>query len=537
MPECKRDCLNVSWETFWGSPVFMWAETNKKGWKHDKIRFVQKRGGHCSEDIGTSSRKLKIKYPLRESGKEKDHMKKLWRTLGAVSLGAIFLTGCREQADEGLEIQPVAIDGAGAESRGQKDREQTGQGQAILTLGTCEAPWELTNAVDAYNARNGKYRVEIVNYLQEDQDYPAAQERLKLDLATSKGTDIIWLGDMAADELGYSGVLADLNPFLTPKDREHYLVNILEDAQTGDALYEIAAAFTLSFLAGDSRKLGTETGWIMEEMLAAFRADGKDANSLGNVGVNTAQELVRNAIEDFIDWNTGKADFCNQEFYDILEFCRDESGWAKATNESVASGTHLAVLGGISGVSSIQYMDWLFGDDWTAKGWPCRQGTGVKVSFWNSFAISSYSQCPEGAWDFLTYYITLDWLEDYTALHPDLPSRTYANIHGLPLNRSSFEEMLEWSVVQRYYDDTGEPVPFYFGEEPVPDFYANSAEDLEKIREIISLADGKVLSNQSAVFQIIGEEVSGYKTGVLSAEKTAEKIQNRVQLYLDELRP
>ena len=34
--------------------------------------------------------------------------------------------------------------------------------------------------------------------------------------------------------------------------------------------------------------------------------------------------------------------------------------------------------------------------------------------------------------------------------------------------------------------------------------------------------------------RIIGEEISGYKTGALSAEKTAEKIQNRVQLYLDE---
>lgn len=38
----------------------------------------------------------------------------------------------------------------------------------------------------------------------------------------------------------------------------------------------------------------------------------------------------------------------------------------------------------------------------------------------------------------------------------------------------------------------------------------------------------------SFVCQIIGEEISGYKTGVLTAEQTADKIQNRVQLYLDE---
>ena len=88
--------------------------------------------------------------------------------------------------------------------------------------------------------------------------------------------------------------------------------------------------------------------------------------------------------------------------------------------------------------------------------------------------------------------------------------------------------------MQQYYDDTGEPVPFYFGEEGVPDFYANSMEDVKRIKEIVALADGRSLSDVSSVCRIIGEEISGDKTGALSAEKTAEKIQNRVPLYLDE---
>ena len=466
-------------------------------------------------------------------------MKKLWRTLGTIALGMILLAGCGGgQADEASGAWPVETGSSGTEvsaqtEQGQSDQGQSNQGQNILTLGTCESPWELTYAVEAYNARNGKYYVEIVDYGQEYQDYDTAQERLKLDLATSKGTDIIWVGNLVVDELGYAGVLADLNAYLTPEVRNKYLTNILECAQTGDALYDIAATFELEFIAGDRRKLGTETGWTMEEMLEVFRDNNKDANALGSVGVNTAQELVLHAIEDFVDWDAGRADFCNQEFYDILEFCRNESGWVKATQESVASGTHLAVRSGISDVTSIQYKNWLLGDDWVVKGWPCNQGTGVKVSFGDSFAVSSYSQCPEGAWDFLEYCMTLDWLEEYAALHPDLPPKTYASIYGLPLNRLVFEKMLEWSTVQRYYD-TGEPVPFYFGEEGIPDFYANSAEDVERIREIVALADGKRLSNLSFVSQIIGEEISGYNAGVLTAEQTAEKIQNRVQLYLNE---
>ncbi len=469
-------------------------------------------------------------------------MKKLWRTIGAITVGMAVLAGCgNDQEAVNLSGQPVASPGPDKESQNQSVQGQNGQGKIKLTLGTCETSWELTYAVDAYNAGNGKYCVEIVDYSQEYQvDYDTAQERLKMDLAASKGTDIIWVQGMVADELGYAGVLADLNVYLTPETKEKYMVNILECAKTGDALYEIAATFELGYIAAgptrlpEGEKPGTDTGWTMEEMLETFRAAGKDANGLGGVGVYTAQTLVCHAIEDFVDWDAGRADFCTEEFYDILEFCKNESGWVKATRESVASGTHLAVQVGLSNVTDIQYTNWLLGDDWVVKGWPCKQGTGVKVSFWNSLAISSYSQCPEGAWDFLEYYMTLDWLEDHAALRPDLPPKTYQSIHGLPLNRLAFEEMLEWSTVQQYYEDTGKPFPLYFGEEGVPDFYANSAEDVERIREIVALADGRVLSNLSFVSRIIGEEISGYKTGGLSAEQTAKKIQNRVQIYLDE---
>lgn len=447
------------------------------------------------------------------------------KKLGVVILGVVIvLSGCRSDVEKGIQAE-----------YGMGGQDRNSQEQRVLTLWTCDAPWELVYAVEAYNAKKRNYYVKIVDYLQEYSDYDTAQERLKLDLGTTKGTDLIWIGDLVADELGYAGVLENLNTYLTPETKEKYLDNILQCAQTGDALYEIAGTFELGFLAGDGGKLGTGQDWTVEEMLEIFRANNKDANALGGVGINTAQELVLHAIEDFIDWDSGKVDFCNQEFYNILEFSSNEKGWVKATPESVASDTHLAVRCGLSDVSDIQYTDWLLGDNWVVKGWPCNNGTGVKVSFYNSFAICAGSKCPEGAWDFLEYYMTLEWLEDYAVLHPELPQKTYQSIHGLPLNRAAFDKMLEWSMVQQYYD-TGEPVPLYFGEGEIPDFYANSEKDVEKIRGIVALANRRALSNRSFVNQIIGEEIGGYKAGSLSAEQTAEKIQNRLQVYLNEQR-
>ena len=54
------------------------------------------------------------------------------------------------------------------------------------------------------------------------------------------------------------------------------------------------------------------------------------------------------------------------------------------------------------------------------------------------------------------------------------------------------------------------------------------------LRQILAMADRRELPGGSVINQIIGEEISGYKAGVLTVEQTAEKIQNRVQLYLDE---
>lgn len=453
-----------------------------------------------------------------------------------MALEISLLTGCsnvQENGENPLSMEPTRF---GAESQDQNGAGQDDQEQITLTLGTYDNHWELRFAVEAYNARNGKYKVEIVDYDQEDMDPDMVRERFKMDLATGKGTDIIWICDMVADELGYAGVLADLNTYLTPEIKEKYLTNILECAQTGDKLYEIAPTFSVGFIVGNPSKLGEATGWTIDEMMETFRRNNKDANALGNVGTNIVEELVLYAIEDFVDWDAGTADFCNQEFYDILKFSINKGKRVKATQESVASGTHLAVRSGISGVADIQYLDWLFGDDWVVKGWPCNQGTGVTVGFWNSVAISSYSQCPKGAWDFIEYYMTLDWIEDYIALHPDTLGISYQSIHGLPVNRQTFEKMMEWSMTELIDDETGERIPHYFGEDGVPNFYASSAEDVEQVRRIIALVDGRSLSWESSIYQIIGEEVSGYNTGALTAEQTAEKIQNRLQLYLDEQR-
>lgn len=56
-------------------------------------------------------------------------------------------------------------------------------------------------------------------------------------------------------------------------------------------------------------------------------------------------------------------------------------------------------------------------------------------------------------------------------------------------------------------------------------FCADSAKEAERIREMAA-ADERSMSEPPAVRQITGEEISGYKAGILSAEKTTENIES-----------
>lgn len=456
-------------------------------------------------------------------------MKRAFKTLVATALGISLLAGCSNgQGDTEGGGQTLVSAGMDAEDQGQNGERIT------LTLGTIGRSHDgmLKTAVEAYNAQGGKYRVEIVDYLPENYDnaiMEASADRFKMDLATGKGTDIVDLYSLEADELGYRGILADLNQYMTPQERqERYLANILDAAQTGNALYEMGPSFSLWTVVGDGSRLGAENGWTLEEMLESFEKNGKDAQALAGIwlGQSIAALLTQFSLEEFVDWERGEADFCNQKFYGILEIGAQLGGEPTArinpTRESIASGTYLAYMSTFFEVKDVQYMDWLFDGDVAFKGFPCSFGTGVAVRIYYGIGINKNSQCGEGAWDFLKFYVEGSWAEEN-------PWMTI----GFPLDRQAFEKEMEFAMVQEYRN--GEPIPKNANSDAAgPAIYAATEEEVARARELIGLADRRMELN-SVVSRIIDEEVSGYNSGALTAEQTAQKIQNRVQLYLDEL--
>lgn len=79
-------------------------------------------------------------------------MKRLWRTLGAIALGMVFLVGCGDEpTDVTLNGQPIGSTETGVENNGQIGQEESGE-RITLTLGTVGTDRRLESAVESYNA-------------------------------------------------------------------------------------------------------------------------------------------------------------------------------------------------------------------------------------------------------------------------------------------------------------------------------------------------------------------------------------------------
>ena len=115
------------------------------------------------------------------------------------------------------------------------------------------------------------------------------------------------------------------------------------------------------------------------------------------------------------------------------------------------------------------------------------------------FAINSASKKKEGAWDFLEYLLSEElqkWIGPMNNM--------------FPVRKDCFE------AYQRDQEMSAEYI-----------------ERVEKMAEAAVLNDFGAVSDP--VWAIVSEEAGMYFTGDADLETTVQKIQNRVQLYLDEL--
>jgi len=380
---------------------------------------------------------------------------------------------------------------------------------------------EITWFVSMFNTRNRHYRIEVINYTNDD------LMRLRTEVMAGGGPDIVYslfYEDSLFRPMMNRGILADLWPFIDsdPKiGREDFFQNILEAKQSPDgSLQLIANQFTIDTIISIPSILDSPESFTTAKFLELTR-DAIDTGMtypMGNYITGSDFFLMSLLLVDFgiIDLDAGVSDFETQKFYDLLDITSLLPGEAAmepnaSIYRSMTTGEQLFTNSGIPNAFLFARYETILGlDDFIILGYPSDAG-GIHGAYMRSnIGINASSDYQDAAWSFIRSLL--------------LNTAPLDIQFGFPVRIDAFEEQLEVAMELSWVTHDGGVQIRIHG------LTEDGASDLRELVESISF----VSHYNQIILEILMDELSPFLAGNRTAEDTARVMQNRVQMYLHE---
>ena len=400
--------------------------------------------------------------------------------------------------------------------------------QIVLALPS-EVP-VLRDFIARFNRQSELWEV-VPLYPQVEGEGLAFGEQIQLEISAGRGPDLIMEGLLDSREysLVRNGYLQSLDGIL---NEEEYWTPALECGKIDGVLYGIPYEAYLMLASYSSDVTQGKSQWTLEEMIKAARASDAEILEQGYSGVDIViyYGLIDNENRQFIDWEKKESHLAEQPFIEFLQFAYDYRDDGKITSnevgEAVQEGRIFAV-GGAAYLMKLEFLKECFEGKDSNIGYPRTEGNGIYVDA-NMLYLNSNSTVSEGAIEFLKFIaskeIQMRYAENESkAKKPN--SISYGN--QLPIRKDALERQIELKKLEKPAEDLSKMYGVYFQ-------HKGLSEDREEVlRFLISHAEPGAWKIE-AVMDIVSEELEPFFTGQCSAEEAARKLDNRVQLYLDE---
>lgn len=424
-----------------------------------------------------------------------------------------------------------------------------------ITLATQYLEWELQNAVIDFNRKHDDVRIKVIDYSQynTEDDYSAGQNKLTTEIIAGNAPDIIALSGLPTSQFAAKGVIEDLYPYLE-NDPElnisDYYQNILKAGEYNGKLVRTITSFSLSTVAGASQLVGDMPGWTYKDFNLALKelqsnVEGATAFDATTTRADILSTCLCLDMQDFVNWETGKVDFNNEEFYSLLEFAKsfptaydwENYDWQNDSAEArISQGRQLLWRDSISSTDSLMYLESCFnGTDITFVGYPTNNGVGSMILLDSGYAMSSNCKNKDAAWEFLREMFT----EKYYYQH--------SSYSGLSPIKAVLEKSLKDATTVKYQigsdgqyvlDDNGDRIPqeryMAIGTD-LHTYYALSEGLAQSFKDAVESCT-KVYDYNSSIIDIVSEEAEAFFQNQKSVENVAKLIQSKVNIYVNEQR-
>lgn len=383
----------------------------------------------------------------------------------------------------------------------------------------------LEPVIAAFNRQSDEYCVVLVNPF-ESGDIDAYCQQLQIEISTGKGPDLMesWLIDWeGCIQNGYLEPLDDVyeNPF-------DYWPAVLDAGKMNDVCYSVCYRVVPSILAVSKSLAGNLKSWDLLQMMEAVRKSPAESLQMGldSMDIVLQYGLADRNYPQFIDYDAGVSHLAEQPFLDFLEFAKnygDDLYYAGPNHEEASEyyqdGRLAALYQTMYGYGDFLMPSACFQGQEVLIGMPSSQGRGIYMSPVN-LCLNSGSPSVEGARAFLRYLVST---QGQLKFH-QTDQLIWA---GFSCRRDVVKTLLN-----EYQEKDGDQIT----SDNLGITVTSTALTDEQAEQFMALLEDARPEPQipSKLENIIQEELTPFFAGDCSAEEAAGKLDNRVQLYLEE---
>lgn len=352
-------------------------------------------------------------------------------------------------------------------------------------------------------------------------EYSVKKQNFYNDIITGKGADLFWVSNNMFDiaELGKKGIAQDLYEFMNVDEEltaDKFIPSVLKNMEYDGKLYAISPSFDMMTLVGKSEMLEGYDNWDFNAMYDLYEKY-PDADILGGVSRDIALfYFMQFSLDLFYDRDTGECHFADEEFVKLLEMLSklpQNVSYEIPLGEQIKNDKILLYPDIFSCSSIRQLCKYYEGYDISYVGFPSENNSGVALKFNDYIVVNRQSENNEGAWEFVKSMLVDDVKtikDNYSVIQSKFDKR---------IQLETQERSVKSSTMDMYGTSIDE-VPL-------------TSEQVQLFYELVNSSTQKNMYDED-VYNIVYEEAQSFFSGVRDAKETADIIQNRVQLYLEE---
>ena len=366
---------------------------------------------------------------------------------------------------------------------------------------------------------------------------------LNKELSAGNIPDLICItSEMPVQSYAAKGMFEDIESrFISDSEisQNEYFANVLDLHRIDGKMYFVVPEFDLIGMIGKRKDFADAKGVKISDLEKMMKER--------NIGYDTVIGLVSSeqvltmvmyfATEEYVDWENMTCSFDSDSFVSVLEFAGRFP--AKISYENIdwedyetwlLEGKQLVREGFFYNIDS--YMEQRYGyigEDISFMGYLGDGDNGPVVETSMMLAMSHASEHKDACWEFLRSF----YLDQYQE-----------NIDfGFPVSKKAYHAMAEKALKPKTYtytDENGKEITQAYDNELY--IKGNSVKipiaqqkDIDEVTRMIESTSSRAMLDQN-ISTIINEEAGAFFAGQKSAEETAGIIQNRVSVYIGEIR-